>query len=165
MNTMKSTLSALLVAVATIAAPTHAAEPKPASATFVCPFTGTAPKQVDYDVSMKVYNELVRRYEAALGPLAKDIGDPKAAAKAAASRVDEGRMSALAEVSGCAALIDDAGACAQYFDPELGDPLSVFTSMKKSAPLRKQYEAALAQLARPDFKRAAQSCMKRVGGR
>lgn len=160
---MKSSILAFTIAFAMLSQTAHSHEAGPAATAFSCPFTNSAPKHVDYAVMMTVYNELVRTFKDALGPLAKDIGDPKVAAKAAATRVDERKMAALAEVSGCAALIDQNGGCAQFFDPELGDPLSVFTSMKKTAPLRQQYEQAISKLARPDFKRAAQSCVKRVG--
>jgi hypothetical protein len=160
---LKQSIFAFTIAVAAMSSTAHAHEVTPAAAPFSCPFKNMAPTHVDHAVLMTVYNELVRTYKDALGPLAKDIGDPKVAAKAAASTVDARKMAALAEVSGCAALIDEHGSCAQFFDPELGDPLSVFTSMKKTSPLRKQYEQAIAKLGRPDFKRAAQACMKLVG--
>lgn len=130
-----------------------------AGAPFVCPFT--APGKVDYAMSVVVFKELSRTFHAALGPQGKDFGDPKVAA----SRIDPEKMAALAEASGCAALLDEQASCATYFDTELGNPLSVLTSMKKTAPLRRQYEEALAHLARPDFRRAAQFCMKLVGRR
>jgi hypothetical protein len=155
--------SLIACALAALCMSAHAVEVKPAAAAFSCPFAGPVTRQVAYEVRMTVYNELVRTFEAALGPLAKNIGDPNVAAKAAATRVDTARMAALAEASGCAALLDERSSCANFFDTELGDPLSVFTSMKKTAPLRKQYEEALAHLSRPDFKRAAQFCMKLVG--
>lgn len=139
----------------------YALEVKPVATPFTCPFTNKAPEKVDHAVRTVIYNELVRTYKEAMGPLTKHPADPNMAA----SRVDPVRMAALAEVSGCAALLDERASCANYFDTELGDPLSVFTSMKKNAPLRKQYEEALAHLSRPDFKRAAQSCMKLVGKR
>lgn len=131
----------------------------PAAASFACPYTGKAPDDIPYDTMIGVYKALVARYKDALGPAATDIGDPKVAAKVASSRID----GALAEVSGCAALIDIRNSCAQFFDPELGDPLSVFMDMKRSAPLRRQFEDAIAHLARPGDRRAAQACIERVG--
>lgn len=158
---MKFRLSAVLLAA--LCTSVHAMEATPAAVPFACPFTGPVTKKVDHEVRMTVYNELVRTFQAALGPLANNMGDPKVAAKAATLRVDPVRMAALAEVSGCAALVDQRSSCAAYFDTELGDPLSAFTSMKKSAPLRRQYEDAIAHLKRADFKAAAQDCMQRVG--
>jgi hypothetical protein len=98
-----------------------------------------------------------------MGPKAKEIGDPKVMNRASTTRIDDGKMAALAEVSGCAALIDIHSSCASYFDPELGGPLSVFMSMKKRSVLRRQFEDAIAHLARADYKRAAQACIKLVG--
>jgi len=148
-------------AAAVLSGAAHAAVP--AAAPFACPYANKAPRDVSYDTMISVHNELVKRFRDALGTTVKDIGDPKVAAKVAASRIDDARMTALAEVSGCAALIDERGGCAQYFDPELGDPLSVFMDMQKTAPLRRQYEEAVAHLTRPDYKRAAQACIKLVG--
>lgn len=129
------------------------------SPAFACPSQVAAAHDVSYDTMIGVHKELVKRFDAALGAAAKNPGDPKVAA----TRVDDARMAALADVSGCAALIDVRGACAQFFDPELGDPLSVFMDMKTTAPLRRQFEEAIAQLARPDYRRAAQACIRRVG--
>jgi hypothetical protein len=157
-------LPLIAIVLAALSACTHAAEVRPVTP-FACPFTGPVTTKVDYEVRMAIYNELVRTYEAALGPFAKNMDDPRVAAKAEATRVDPARMAELAEVSGCAALLDERSSCSAFFDTELGDPLSVITSMKKTAPLRRQYEDAIAHLARPDFKRAAAGCIKRVGKR
>jgi hypothetical protein len=80
----------------------------------------------------------------------------------AAKTVDERRMAELAEVSGCAALIDEQGGCALYFDTELGAPLSTFMAMKKSAPLRRQFEKAVSRVQTPELKRTAQTCIKLI---
>jgi hypothetical protein len=93
------------------------------------------------------------------------MDDPKVAAKVAAIRVDPARMAELAKVSGCAALLDERSSCSAFFDTEQGDPLSVITGMKKTAPLRRQYEDAIAHLGRSDFKRAAAGCINLVGKR
>lgn len=159
---MKKTL--LTLAVALTCATSHAAQPKPAPPAFACPYNkAIASAKVDYEVVMRVHTELVRRFDDALGKEPDGFGDPKVAARVAVRRVDDNKMAALADVSGCAALYDVDSSCAQFFDPELGDPLSVFMSMKKSAPLRRQFEDAIAHLARPDYKRAAQACIKLVG--
>jgi hypothetical protein len=114
-------------------------------------------------VVIDVLGALDNAFDAAVGPDGKHVDQPKVVNKLAATRVAETKMAALAEVSGCAALIDVRSSCALYYDPELGDPLSVFMGMKKSAPLRRQFEAAIARLPDGEPKRAAQSCIKLVG--
>lgn len=162
MKPILSSLAALAIAGAAI--PAHAADGKGIPAPFACPYSkDVAPHKVPYDVRMKVHDELVRRFDDAFGHHPDGFGDPKVAAKVAATRIDDRKMAALAEVSGCAALFDADGACAQFYDPELGDPLSVIMSMKKKAVLRRQFEDAIAHLERPDYKRAAQACIKLVG--
>ena len=162
---MKPILSSLAVlAIACAVMPAKAADGRGTPAPFACPYSkNVAPHKVAYDVRIKVYNELVRRFDDAFGPHPEGYGDTKVAAEVSAKRIDDRKMAALAEVSGCAALFDADGACAQYYDPELGDPLSVIMSMKKKAVLRRQFEDAIEHLERLDYKRAAQSCIKLVG--
>lgn len=134
-----------------------------ATAGFVCPVKSVAGPKVEHHVVIDILDALNKAFDAALGPDAKHVDQPKVANKLAMTRVDDAKMAALAEVSGCAALVDVRSSCALYYDPELGDPLSVFMDMKKSSPLRKQFEAAVARLPDGEPKRAAQSCIKLVG--
>ena len=155
-----SILPALGLAVCTAACSQEA--PRPTSA-FVCPVKSVAGPKVEHQVVIDVLGALDNAFDAAVGPDGKHVDQPKVVNKLAATRVAETKMAALAEVSGCAALIDVRSSCALYYDPELGDPLSVFMGMKKSAPLRRQFEAAIARLPDGEPKRAAQSCIKLVG--
>lgn len=166
-------IPALALAVTTAACSREAAPTAPAAATataaaaatWVCPVDRASAAQADNRTYGKVLDALNKAYDAALGPDGRHVDQPKVLARLAASRVDDGRMAALAEVSGCAALLDVHASCSQYYDPELGDPLSVFMGMKKSAPLRRQFEAAVGQLRDPERRQAAQECIRRVGGR
>lgn len=141
-----------------------AAPSAPAAAAYACPVSRASAATADHATYSKVLDALNKAYDAALGPDGRHVSESKVLARLAAGRVDEGRMAALADVSGCAALLDVHASCSQYYDPELGDPLSVFMGMKKSAPLRKQFEAAVGRLSDPDRKQAAQECIRRVGG-
>ena len=140
----------------------HAQSPTPARAGYACPVTDASSKNVPYSVVQGVSQVLDKAFDAALGPDAAKVSEPKVFARVAARRVDDGRMAELAEVSGCAALIDQHAGCAGYFDTELGSPLSVFMSMKKTAPLRRQFEEAVARIQSPERRGAAQSCIRRI---
>jgi hypothetical protein len=155
-----SLLAVLALAVWTTACSQEAPH---AASNFVCPVKRVAGPKVEHQVVIDILNALNNAFDAALGPDAGHVDQPKVVNKLAATRVDETKMAALAEVSGCAALIDVRSSCALYYDPELGNPLSVFMGMKKSAPLRMQFEAAIARLPNGEPKRAAQSCIKLVG--
>jgi hypothetical protein len=159
---ISSLLPALGLAVCTAACSQNISQ---ATSGYVCPVKSTSGPKVDQQVGLDVLAALDKAFDAALGPDAKHLDQPKVLAKLAASRVDEARMAALADVSGCAALLDVRSSCSQYYDPELGNPLSVFMGMKKSAPLRKQFEAAVARLPDGEPKRAAETCIKLVGSR
>ena len=139
--------------------------PAASSSSYVCPVKNIPPKKITQEMGLGVLNALNQAFDAALGPDAKHVDQRKVVNKLAAARVDEVKMMALAEVSGCAALIDVDSGCALYYDPELGDPLSVFMGMKKSAPLRKQFEEAVARVPDLEQRRAAQTCIKLVGKR
>lgn len=132
---------------------------------YVCPVKNIAPKKVTQEMGYAVLDALNKAFDAALGPDARRVDQPKVVGKLAASHVDDAKMMALADVSGCAALIDVDSSCSLYYDPELGNPLSVFMGMKKSAPLRKQFEEAVARVPDPAQRRAAQTCIKLVGKR
>ena len=140
-------------------------EATPPASTYVCPTKHVATKEVDHQTVIDVLNALNKTFDAALGPDAKHVDQSRVIAKLAATRVDGGKMAALATVAGCAALIDMSAGCALYYDPELGDTLSVFMGMKKSAPLRKQFEEAVARVPDLEQRRAAQTCIKLVGKR
>ena len=155
-----SVLPALGLVVCTAACSQEAPH---ATSAFVCPVKSVAGPKVEHQAVIDILGALNKAFDAALGPDGKHVDDPKVVNKLAATRVDETKMAALADVSGCAALVDVRSSCSLYYDPELGDPLSVFMGMKKSAPLRKQFEAAIARLPDGEPKHAAQSCIKLVG--
>jgi len=113
----------------------------------------------------KVFEALTKAFDGAIGPDAHRLYEDKVMAKLAASHLDEDRMAVLAAASACAALLDEHASCAQYYDPEYGNPLGVFMSMKKSAPVRRQFEAAVARVPDPNQRRAAQYCIKLVGAK
>jgi len=139
------------------------ADAPPAAAAYACPVKEIAAPRLEQKTLYAVLDALTKAFEDALGPDAHQVHLRKVLARVAASRVDEGKMAALAEVSGCAALIDEQSGCAQFYDPELGNPLSVFMGMTPSAPLRRQFEAAIAHVSDPAQKRAALTCIKLVG--
>jgi hypothetical protein len=149
-------LASLYVASAARPAP-------PAAAAFACPVKEIAAPRYEQKTFDTVADALTRAFEDTLGPDARRLYERKVMARVAASRVDEAKMATLAEVSGCASLLDVQSSCAQFYDPELGNPLSVFMGMKPSAPLRRQFEAAIAHLPDGAQKRAAQACIKLVG--
>jgi hypothetical protein len=134
------------------------------SSGYVCPVKNVPPQKVTQEMGYAVLDALNKAFDAALGPDAKHVDQPKVVARLAATRVGDAKMAALAEISGCAALIDVDSSCSLYYDPEQGDPLSVFMRMKRSAPLRKQFEDAVAHVPDLEQRRAAQSCIKLVGG-
>lgn len=134
-------------------------------AAFACPVDSRKPQPVSQEQVFAVLGALNTAFDAALGPDARHVDQSAVLARLAASTVDTQRMAHLAEVTGCAALIDVQSSCANYFDPELGDPLSVFMGMKKTAPLRRQFEAAVARVTDPPSRRAALACIKLVGVR
>jgi hypothetical protein len=129
---------------------------------YSCPVLHVALQKVSRQTVDEVSQSLDKAFSAALGPDSKRLFDDKVFARVAARTVDERRMAELAEVSGCAALIDERGGCALYFDTELGNPLSVFMAMKKTAPMRRQFESAIARVRTPELKRAAQACIKLI---
>jgi hypothetical protein len=134
-----------------------------AAAGYACPVKEINAPKADQKVVYAVLDAVNKAFEGVFGPDARHVGERKVAARLAASRMDEGRMAALAQVSGCAALIDEQSGCALFYDPELGDPLSFFMGLKASAPLRRQFEAAIAHVPDAAQKRAAQTCIRLVG--
>ena len=159
-------VSALLPALGlAVCATACSQEPAPPASSFVCPLQHAATKQVEQKTIDGMFTALQGAFAAALGPEAGNIGLDKVRAKLEMKRVDDGKMAALANVSACAALIDVNRGCTLYYDPELGDPLSAFMGMKKSTPLRKQFEEAIARVPNPEQRQAAQSCIKMVGGK
>lgn len=152
---------AVTIAAAQAQAQAHEIEPVPAA--YACPVPRPAPRKLDPDMVDRVSNALDQAFDAAMGPDAKRLHDPKVFAKVAARTADERRMAALADVTGCAALVDERNGCALYFDTELGNPLSVFMRMKRTAPMRRQFEQAVARIPDPALKRAAQGCIRLIG--
>jgi hypothetical protein len=159
---MKKSFFCWSIVMAVIPLSAHAQDSAAAPAAYACPVLNVAPEKVSRQTLKDVTNALNNAFNAALGPDAKRISDDKVFARLAARTVDERRMAELAEASGCAALIDERGSCALYFDTELGNPLSAFMAMKKNAPLRRQFENAVAHIRMPEPKRAAQACIKLI---
>ncbi|QJE02484.1 hypothetical protein HH212_22715 [Massilia forsythiae] len=160
---MKKKCLAWMVVMTVASKAAHAqdgASPRPALA---CPVIHAAPQQVTERMVKDVTDTLNRTFDDALGPDARRLDQPKVVARLAARTVDEQRMARLAQAAGCAALIDERSSCAQYFDTELGEPLSLFMRMKKTAPLRRQFEQAVARLPAAPLKRAAQACIRLIG--
>lgn len=139
----------------------HAAPAAPAG--FQCPVAAAAPATVPYEKTMLVFNEMNRALESTFGADIDHLDQPKVLARVTATKIDAAAMARLAQLSGCGALIDVASSCSQYFEPELGGPLYFLMEMKKTAPLRMQYEAAINDLADAQQKAAARQCIKLVG--
>lgn len=77
-------------------------------------------------------------------------------------RIDPKAMEEIAAIAGCAAILDRS-ACSNFFDPEFGGNLAVFTSLGTKAPVRKQFDEAIAALPSIEARTAAQYCVKLVG--
>jgi hypothetical protein len=160
---MKSVYLICLLATTVVPMAAHAGEGKPVAAAPACPVLRVAPARVTDQMVTAVAASLNKAFDAALGLDAHRVHEPKVVARLAARTVDRERMADLANAAGCAALLDERSSCSQYFDTELGDPLSVFMRMKKTAPLRRQFEQAVAQVPVPELKRAGQACIKLIG--
>ena len=77
-------------------------------------------------------------------------------------RIDPKAMEEIAAIAGCAAMLDRS-ACSNFFDPEFGGNLTVFTALGSKAPVRKQFDEAIAALPSVEARKAAQYCVKLVG--
>jgi len=143
--------------------PAAPAPPAPSAAAYACPIPSPAPARIGDADRERVTAALNAAFDAAVGPATGHLHEDKVFARVAASHLDDQRMAHLAAVTGCAALIDQQAGCAGYFDTEFGNPLSVFMSMKKSAPARRQFEEAVARLPDRHQRRAAQDCIKGTG--
>lgn len=102
-----------------------------------------------------------QRITAALGPkqetsTKRGPGTAKADLKA---------LHEIAQLAGCAAVIDIGSSCATYFDPEFSTSLGVFTDLPKKTPLRQQFDNALKSLPEGEQKKAALACMKLVAAK
>lgn len=139
------------------------AEAAPAVAAYACPVKHLPPQKFDQAEIAAVSAALDDAYAAALGKDARQMHLDPVAKRVSAAHLDDARMTRLAEVTGCAALYDRHASCATYFDVEYGNPLSVFMNMKKSTPLRRQLDAAIARLPDQQQRQAAQYCIKLVG--
>ena len=78
-----------------------------------------------------------------------------------AKRIDPKAMEEIAAIAGCAAILDRS-ACSKFFDPEFGGNLTVFTALGTKAPIRKQFDDAIAALPSAEARKAAQYCVKLV---
>jgi hypothetical protein len=148
-----------LVALALAWAPSAYA----AAAPFSCPVKHPVPQALLSDIPAVINTEMDKRFDAVI-----NASGPKGPGKANAEQnkpVDPALMTALAQVAGCGALIDKESSCANYFSPFVGSPLSVFMDMKKTNPLRMQFEAAIKALPDRYQREAAQHCIKLVGGK
>lgn len=114
-------------------------------------------------VIMPLHNRLNDDMRAAIGPEFDHLSDAKVRAKVAQRRVDPAKMAELADAAACAAIIDVHSGCAGFYDEEFGDPLSVFMGMKKTAPLRRQFDQAVAAVADVEGRQAALQCISWVG--
>jgi len=110
-------------------------------------------KATDADMS-KVTDSLSSRYEKVWGKNWEGKLPPL-------QRIDAKVMEEIAAISGCAAIMDSP-ACANFFSPEIGGDLYMFAEIGSKAPLRKQFDEAVAALPPSAGKTAVQRCMKLV---
>lgn len=160
---LSASLASVVLALASTAA--FAQQAAPAHVPFACPAKNVKTQAITQPLVADLFKSLKHAFVAALGPDAEHLDQDKVLARVTARRVDAARMADLAAVSGCAALVDARSSCANFFDPELGDPLSVFMAMKRTAPARRQFEAAIASLPDAEERKAAQHCIRLVGKR
>ncbi|WP_266159075.1 hypothetical protein [Dyella silvatica] len=73
--------------------------------------------------------------------------------------IDPNKMSNIAKVSGCAAVVDRTS-CTMFFDPEFSTTLGIFTMLPTTNPLRRQFDAAIHALPAGKQKDAALYCMR-----
>lgn len=145
-------LAMLLPALAASAAPAHAAGTAPA---LVCSST-------EAGLAENNLGALTRALETSL---AQGFGADwvyQDNARRGRKKLDPQVLAQVAKLAGCAAMMDVDASCSMFFDPELSTTLGVFTDMPRSAPARKQFDAAIAALPDGKEKRAAQACMKLV---
>jgi len=159
---MKHYMIGCVAATLLFAGSTHAQTAPKGQAAYACPVLHVPAKQVSDDMVKAVSDDLNKAFFAAIGEQNRHLSQPEVFRRVAAMTIDRQRIAELAEVSGCAALIDEHAACAGYFDPELGSPLSTFMSMKKTAPARRQFERAVAQVRTPELRRAGLACIKLI---
>ncbi len=149
------TRTSLLLAMLLALPAAHGATMPAATPALVCSSSeaGLAEKNLD---------KLTKSLEASL---AKGFGADwvrQSGAKRAAKQVAPQTMADIVKLAGCAAMMDVDASCNMFFDPEFSTTLGVFTDLPRSAPARKQFDAAVA--AQPDGKekRATLACMKLV---
>lgn len=117
-----------------------------------CPAVSTPS---DEDIS-KVTGSLDQRYRAAWGKERKP-GQP-----IPTKAIDPRLMEEIAAISACGALMDQPS-CSQYYDPEFGGKVSVLMDLSTKAPVRRQFDEAIAALPSVEARKAAQHCIKLVG--
>lgn len=137
------------------------ASPALAPDAFVCPVKHPVPQAQLSDVPEVIDSEMTKRFDVVMA--ANKSKQVNGAVHATTKTVDPALMTALARVTGCGALIDKEESCSRYFSPEVGSPIAIFMDMKKSHPLRKQFETAIKALPNKHERAAAQHCIKLTG--
>lgn len=153
MNALKLSAFALLLSTFSVAH-AGAAQAKP----LVC--ANTEAGLTDENVEA-IRLAIDQRITAALGP--KQETSTKRGPGTA--KADPKAMYEIAQLAGCAAVIDVDSSCAIYFDPEFSTSLGVLTDLPKKTPLRQQFDNALKSLPEGVQKKAALACMKRVAAK
>lgn len=132
-----------------------------APASFVCPVKHPVSQASITDVPEVIDTEMNKRFDAVIADSKRQ--QAKGAQAVPVRPVDPALMTALAQVTGCGALIDKEESCSLYFSPHVGSPLSIFMDLKKTNPLRKQFETAVMALPNKYEREAAQHCIKLTG--
>jgi len=108
----------------------------------------------DTSATSKVSESLDKRYAALWGKDWASKPTPQ-------QRIDPKAMAEIAAIAGCAALLDQSS-CSTFYDPEFGGEVTAFTDLSTKAPVRRQFDDAIAALPSDMARKAAQSCIKRV---
>ena len=161
MNILSVTLALTVLAAAHATPAPAAAATLPAPAGFACPIKHPVPEAALTDVPESITIEMEKRFKAVSD--ASSLQSGKVGRGAKAPRVDPALMTALAKVSGCAALIDRESSCSMYFSTHVGDPLALIMARKRTEPLRKQFDDAIQALPSEHERKAAQYCIKLTG--
>jgi hypothetical protein len=151
----------LAVSLLSAASAPAAASPPAVPAPFVCPVKHPVPQAQLSEVPEVIDTEMEKRFDAVMADnKSKKV---KGEVHATTLTVRPALMSALAQVTGCGALIDKEESCSRYFSPEVGSPIAIFMDMKKTHPLRKQFELAIQALPNRHEREAALHCIKLTG--
>jgi hypothetical protein len=151
----------LAVSLLTAASAHASAFSPPVPAPFVCPVKHPVPQAQLSDVPPVIDTEMEKRFDAVMADnKSKKVNG---AVHATTLTVQPALMTALAQVTGCGALIDKEESCSRYFSPEVGSPIAIFMDMKKTHPLRMQFETAIKALPNKYEREAALHCIKLTG--